>query len=171
MSPYAATKRSAEVLAHTYWNLHGISTACFRLFTVYGPRQRPAMAIYRFIDCIRRGDPVPVFGDGTSARDYTYVSDIVDGLVAGLIRRHGFEIFNLGGGEPVRLDDLLAKIAEVLGTPFQSVRLPSQPGDVHRTSANISLAQRDLQWTASVGIEEGLRKMADWQLEKSSVCL
>lgn len=162
VSPYAATKKAGELLAHTYVHLYGMSIACLRFFTVYGPRQRPEMAIHKFIDLVERGEPLPVFGDGTSARDYTYVDDIVEGICRVRERHSGYSVFNLGNSSPVLLRELVERIGEAVGKPPRINRLPDQPGDVAITFADISKAKSELDWTPVTGIEDGLRATVSW---------
>jgi UDP-glucuronate 4-epimerase len=165
ISPYATTKRSGELLCFNYHHLYGFRTACLRFFTVYGPRQRPEMAIHKFTDLLQRGQAVPMFGDGGSRRDYTYVDDIVDGLVATLDLAPGFEILNLGGAETTSLRDLVLWLAEELAVEPRIDYLPSQPGDVPITYADVSKAARLLGYAPKVPIREGLRRFVAWYLE------
>jgi len=162
ISPYAATKRGGELLAHTYHHLFGMKVACLRFFTVFGPRQRPDLAIRKFAMLMADGRELPVFGDGTSGRDYTYVSDIVDGVVRSLDRASGFHIWNLGGSHPVALNDLVATLARGLGKQPRIQRLPPQPGDVNRTWADVSRAKRDLDWAPRTGFQEGMDSFFAW---------
>jgi UDP-glucuronate 4-epimerase len=168
ISPYAATKRAGEVLCHAYHHLYGLPIACIRLFTVYGPRQRPDLAIHLFTHRIRRGEPIRIFGDGTSARDYTFVSDIVDGLFAALDRPQpfGYEIFNLGNSHPVRLNNLVRLIEDSLGRRAVVEHRPEQPGDVQITCADIRKAQRLLGYRPCVPIEEGIQRFCSWYLRE-----
>jgi len=171
ISPYAATKKAGEVLCHAYHHLHGMSVACLRFFTVYGPRQRPEMAIHKFARLLAAGDEIEQYGDGSSARDYTYVSDIVEGIVRATERARGYHIWNLGGSRTITLAELVSKIAAGLGVPERVRELPCQPGDVDRTWADISLAQRDLEWTPGIGIDRGLALFLSWfaQMREGSV--
>lgn len=162
VSPYAATKRAGEVLCHTYHHLHGFDVACLRFFTVYGPRQRPEMAIHKFTRRIMRGEPIPFFGDGSSRRDYTFVTDIVDGVVRALDRAEGFEVYNLGGSKTTSLAELVQKIAARAGKEAILDRQPDQPGDVPITYADVSKAEADLGYRPSVTIDEGLDRFVDW---------
>jgi len=163
ISPYAATKRAAELLAHAFAHLYPMRIICLRFFTVYGPRQRPDLAIHRFTDSIARGHPVRMHGDGSSERDYTYISDCVDGVLAALARTEAagaagsVELLNIGGGERVRLDRLIALIARALGREARIERHPDQPGDVRLTDADLHRAERALGYRPRVGIEEGIR--------------
>lgn len=162
ISPYATTKRAGELLCFNYHHLYGLKTSCLRFFTVYGPSQRPEMAIAKFTDLLARGGRVPLFGDGNTRRDYTYIDDIVDGVVAALDLAPGFEIFNLGGSQTTRLIDLVHWIAEALGVEAKVEHLPEQPGDVPITYADIAKAGRLLGYAPKVPIREGLRRVAAW---------
>ena len=138
-SVYAATKRAGELMASTYHQLYGISIGCLRLFTVYGPRQRPEMAIYKFVRLIEGGEEVPLFGDGNSERDYTFIEDIIAGIVAALKADYGFEIFNLGGSRPVPLERLIEIIEKTLSKKARLQSLPTQPGDVPVSYTHLTL--------------------------------
>jgi nucleoside-diphosphate-sugar epimerase len=167
ISPYAATKRSGELLAHTFHHLYDMTVYCLRFFTVYGPRQRPDLAIHKFARQLLTGQPITMYGDGSSSRDYTYVEDIVDGIVQSLNRarrceRPEYEIINLGGSETTQLKDLIAGIGEAMDIEPDIKQLPTQPGDVKRTYADISKAQDLLGYTPDTPIEQGLQKFADW---------
>jgi UDP-glucuronate 4-epimerase len=162
ISPYAATKRAAELHVFTFHHLHGLEAVCLRFFTVYGPRQRPEMAIARFIRCLEEGRPIPFYGDGGSRRDYTYIEDIVDGVEAALSAPLSFEIINLGGAHPVTLADLVRALESVTGKPAILDRQPDQPGDVPATYAAVEKAQRLLGFQARVPLEEGLRRSVEW---------
>ena len=168
ISPYATTKRAGELLCYNYHHLYGLSTACLRFFTVYGPAQRPEMAIHKFTDLLWRGKPVPMYGDGSSRRDYTYVDDIVDGLVATLDLAPGFEILNLGGADTTSLADLVRWIAEELAVEPRIDYLPAQPGDVPITYADVSKAARLLGYSPKVPIREGLRRFVSWYRERAA---
>ena len=167
ISPYAATKRSGELLAHTFHHLHGLTIHGLRFFTVYGPRQRPDLAIHKFARQLLTDQPITMYGDGTSRRDYTYVEDIVDGIVRSLHRAKSlddpeYEIINLGGSETTQLKDLISGIADAMGITPEIKQLPEQPGDVERTYADISKAKELLGWAPETPIEEGLQVFADW---------
>ncbi len=164
ISPYAATKRSAELNCYAYHHLYGLPVTCMRLFTVYGPRQRPDLAIYGFTRSIVAGDPIRIFGDGTTARDYTYVDDIVAGFLAALDqpKPFAFEIFNLGGSHPVQLTALIQHLERTLGMPAILQHADKQPGDVSVTYADITKAKRLLGYVPSVTIEEGLARFWNW---------
>jgi len=164
ISPYATTKRTGELLCYNYHHLYGFRTACLRFFTVYGPAQRPEMAIHKFTDLLWRGQAVPMYGDGGSLRDYTYVDDIIDGVVAALDLAPGFEILNLGGAETTALRDLVLWIAQELAVEPRIDYLPAQPGDVPTTFADVSKATRLLGYSPKVPIREGLRRFVAWYL-------
>ncbi|MDP9120018.1 MAG: GDP-mannose 4,6-dehydratase [Acidobacteriota bacterium] len=165
ISPYATTKRAGELLCYNYHHLYGLRIACLRFFTVYGPAQRPEMAIHKFTDLLARGRAVPLYGDGGSRRDYTYVDDIVDGLLAALDLAPPFEILNLGGAETTSLIDLVHWIAEELAVEPRIEYLANQPGDVPITYADISKAARLLGYSPKVPIREGLRRFVSWYQE------
>jgi UDP-glucuronate 4-epimerase len=166
ISPYAATKRSAELLCRVATHLHGLTTICLRLFTVYGPRQRPDLAIHRFARLLREGRPLPLFGDGTSSRDYTYVDDIVSGFLGATRWTHAHpgthEIVNLGGSRTITLDQLVRTISGQLGVEPRIDRLPSQQGDVRRTYADLTRARELLGYEPEVAFPEGIRRFLDW---------
>ena len=157
-SPYAGSKRAAELMcnaAHLSW---GQAVTILRFFTVYGPRQRPTMAISKFIRMAEAGDVIPVFGNGNSRRDYTYVDDAVDAVLAALANPQPFAVFNVGGGSPIRLDALVDAVAEATGQPIRTERLDDQPGDVGLTWADPTAIREALGWSAQIGIVEGLRR-------------
>ncbi len=162
VSPYAATKKAGELLCYTHHHLHGLHVACLRFFTVYGPRQRPEMAIHKFTRLLWQGKDVEQYGDGTSARDYTFVSDIVDGILRAWERCRGYRVYNLGGSRTVTLSDLLAKIAERLEVPARVRAMPAQPGDVERTWADVSRARQELGWEPRVDLDSGLDLFVEW---------
>jgi UDP-glucuronate 4-epimerase len=167
ISPYATTKRSGELLCYNYHHLYGFRTTCLRFFTVFGPGQRPEMAIHKFTDLLARGKTVPMYGDGESRRDYTFVDDIIDGVVASLDLAPGFEILNLGGADTTSLKDLIHWIAEELAVEPRIDYLPAQPGDVPITYADVSKAARLLGYSPKVPIREGLRRFVSWYVEQS----
>ena len=167
VSPYAATKKAGEVLCHVYHHLHGIAVSCLRFFTVYGPRQRPEMAIHKFARLLAAGHEIEQYGDGSSARDYTFVADVVDGIVRATDRTTGYHVWNLGGSKTITLAELVAKIAGRLGVKPRVKQLPPQPGDVDRTWADITRARHELGWTPEIDIDRGLDMFLEW-FEKSS---
>ena len=162
ISPYGATKKAGEVLCHAFHHLWGVNVACLRFFTVYGPRQRPEMAIHKFARLLAAGRAVELYGDGATARDYTYVSDIVDGIVRALDRCSGYHVWNLGGARTTRLDELVRQIAAGLGVPMHVTHRPAQPGDVERTWADVSRADVELDWRPGVTIDRGLELFLGW---------
>jgi UDP-glucuronate 4-epimerase len=162
VSPYAATKRAGELLAYTHHHLFGIPTTCLRFFTVYGPRQRPEMAIHKFVDLVHRRKPIPFYGDGSSRRDYTYVDDIVDGVIRALDRCEGYEIYNLGESQTTSLAELVSMIGEVTGLEPVLDRQPAQPGDVAMTCADVSKARQRLGYEPRTPVREGLETFVGW---------
>lgn len=164
ISPYAATKRSVELIAHTYWHLYRLPVASLRFFTVFGPRQRPDLAISKFIRLISDGEAIPMFGDGSTSRDYTFIDDIVAGVLASYerITDHGCRIWNLGGSDPVTLKEMIATIERVVGREANINQLPMQPGDVNRTFADTSRSEKELGYTVSTPFEDGVRKQWEW---------
>ncbi len=162
VSPYAATKKAGELVCYTYHSLYNINMTCLRFFTVYGPRQRPDLAIHKFCRLIEDGKPIPVFGDGSMERDFTYIDDIIDGVMASIEKCKGYEIYNLGESRPVRLDRLIAEIEKVLGKKAIIDRRPNQPGDVKRTFADISKAKKVLGYNPKTEITDGLAKFVQW---------
>lgn len=163
ISPYAASKLAAEMLGHVYHSLFGIRFLALRFFTVYGPSQRPDLAIHRFVKHILKEEELPVFGDGSSQRDYTYVSDVVAGILAAIeYRQSGFEILNLGNNHSVSLLSLIHTIETVLGKKANIRYLPQQPGDVPVTSADISKATMLLNYKPVTSLEDGIREFYHW---------
>jgi len=162
ISPYAATKKAGELICHTYHHLCGMSITCLRYFTVYGPRQRPDLAIHKFARLIEQDKPIPVYGDGSMMRDFTYIDDIIAGTVAAIEKCDGFNIYNLGESEPITVNELVAEIEDTLGRKTAREYLPMQPGDVERTFADISRAASDLGYRPSTTIRAGLAKFAEW---------
>jgi UDP-glucuronate 4-epimerase len=162
VSPYAATKRAGELLAYTHHHLYGIPVTCLRFFTVYGPRQRPEMAIHRFVDAVHRRQPIPFYGDGSTRRDYTYVDDIVDGVLRALDRCQGYEIYNLGESATTSLSELVAMIGEATGIVPVLDRQPMQPGDVLATCADIAKARKRLGYDPKTPVREGLDRFVAW---------
>ncbi len=162
ISPYAASKLACEALGHVYHHVHGMDIALLRFFTVYGPRQRPDLAIHKFAKLISTGKPIPVYGDGSTARDYTYVSDTVQGVLACTRKAFGCEIFNLGNSETVSLARLIELLENSLGKKAIIERLPNQAGDVPLTYADISKAKAMLGYEPKVRIEEGIPLFVEW---------
>ena len=162
ISPYAATKKACELICHTYHHLYGIAITCLRFFTVYGPRQRPDLAIHKFARLIEEGKAIPVFGDGTMMRDFTYIDDIVNGTVAAMEKCEGFKIYNLGESRPISVNDLIAEIEKALGRKAVKEYQAVQAGDVERTYADVSKAVNELGYNPSTAIEEGLRLFVAW---------
>lgn len=162
ISPYAASKLACEALGHVYHHVYGLDVIMLRFFTVYGPRQRPDLAIHKFARLIREGRPIPVFGDGSSARDFTYITDILQGIMACTRQDFGYEIFNLGESEVVRLDRLIEVLENALGKKAIIDRRPPQPGDVPITFADISKARQQLGYQPQVKIERGMALFVDW---------
>lgn len=171
ISPYAATKKAGELLCHTYHKLYGINTACLRFFTVYGPRQRPDLAIYKFTERILKGQPLPVYGDGGTMRDYTYIDDIMKGVFGALewTADYGeprYDIFNLGESRTVTLHDMIGVLENALNKKAVINRLRPQPGDVEKTYADISRAREVIGYNPETDFETGIKKFVDWYLEK-----
>jgi UDP-glucuronate 4-epimerase len=164
VSPYAASKKAGEVQCYTWHHLHGNPVACLRFFTVYGPRQRPEMAIHQFARLISDGAELPFFGDGSSRRDYTYVDDIVSGIVGAMQGRRPYAIYNLGGSATTSLSELVAHLERALGRPARLKRLPDQPGDVPITWADVSLAERELGYRCTTPLAAGIDKFCAWYL-------
>lgn len=165
ISPYAATKRAGELLCHTAHHLSGLSVMCLRFFTVYGPRQRPDLAIHKFVSMIEQGVPVTIYGDGDARRDYTHVADIVGGVWAALEYVAGgsfFEIVNLAGGQPITVKELVGLLERFLGKRAFIEWLPAQSGDVRQTFASIEKASRLFNFKPAISLDEGLRSFVDW---------
>jgi len=180
ISPYAATKKAAELLCHTYSHLYDISMTCLRYFTVYGPRQRPDLAIHKFAKLILQDKPIPVYGDGSMMRDFTYIDDIINGTVAAINHLTGheslrrtpnggvtihdsrFTIYNLGESSPISVNDLITELEKALGKKAVKEFLPPQPGDVQQTYADVTKAARDLGYNPSTPIHTGLAIFTDW---------
>ncbi len=170
ISPYAATKAAGELLCHTYTHLYGIRCLCLRFFTVYGPRQRPDLAIHKFARLISAGKPIPVFGDGTTRRDYTFIEDIIAGVRAAIdYDQSDYEVINLGESRTVELRELISIIEKELGATAKIDRQPLQPGDVPQTFADITKARRLLGYNPQTQIEDGIRGFVEWfrESEKS----
>lgn len=177
VSPYAATKRAGELLCHTYTHLYRMRIACLRFFTVYGPKQRPDLAIHKFARLMAAGNPLPIYGDGTSQRDYTYVDDIVDGIMLARDWLHQdqatadeglYNIFNLGGSQPVLLSDLVRHLETALGYKAIIDRQPAQPGDVPITFADLHKSRTILGYNPQIDIATGIQRFATWFLQQQS---
>ena len=163
ISPYAATKAAGELLCHTYTHLYGIRCVCLRFFTVYGPRQRPDLAIHKFARLISEGKPIPVFGDGTTRRDYTFIEDIIAGVRAAIdYSKTDYEVINLGESRTVELRELISLLEKELGKTAQIDRQPLQPGDVPQTFADIAKARRLLGYNPQTQFEEGIQTFVRW---------
>lgn len=166
ISPYAATKKSGELLCHTYYHLYDISVACLRFFTVYGPRQRPDLAIYKFTNLIFKDEELPFYGDGTTERDYTYIDDIIDGIQKTIkwINKDvkQYDTFNLGESQTVSLNKMVYTLEKVIGKKAKLKKLPMQPGDVKRTFADISKSKKILGYNPKTNFEEGIKKFIEW---------
>lgn len=169
ISPYAATKKAGELICHTYWHIHRIPITCLRFFTVFGPRQRPDLAISKFLRLVAQEKPIPMFGDGSTSRDYTFISDIVAGIRAATDRcatpdkgGKGFRVYNLGGNHPTSLKELIATIERVAGKKAKIQAMPMQPGDVERTWADLTRSTAELGYSPKVSIEEGIRRQWEW---------
>jgi UDP-glucuronate 4-epimerase len=163
ISPYAATKAAGELICHTYTHLYGIRCVCLRFFTVYGARQRPDLAIHKFARLIDEGTAIPVFGDGTTRRDYTFVDDIIQGVRAAVdYTASDYEVFNLGESRTVELRELIALLEKELGRKAVVDRQPTQPGDVPQTFADITKARQMLGYNPQTQIEDGIRKFVEW---------
>ena len=165
ISPYAASKLACEALGHVYHHVYGLDVAMLRFFTAYGPRQRPDLAIYKFAALIQAGKPIPVFGDGGMARDYTYITDIVDGVVACTQREFGYEILNLGESQTVTLSHLVELLEAALGKKAVIDRQPIQPGDVPITFADVSKARAKLGYHPQIKVAQGIPLFVDWFLK------
>ena len=162
VSPYAATKRAGELLLHSFHHAEGLAVTCARIFTAYGPRQRPDLAIRKFAERMRAGQTIPVYGDGSATRDFTYVDDLVDALVRALDAGLGFAILNFGAGRTVELLDVIAELERALGVAARIEWLPRQTGDVSRTLADATAAAAALGWEPKVGLEEGVSRFSAW---------
>jgi len=162
ISPYAASKLACEALGHVWHHIYKMDVTMLRFFTVYGPRQRPDLAIYKFANLISAGKPIPVFGDGSAARDYTFISDTIEGVIAATKKEFGFEIFNLGESQTVSLSRMIALLESVLGKKAVIDRQPLQPGDVPITFADVSKARERLGYHPCVSFEQGIKVFANW---------
>ncbi len=162
ISPYAATKKAGELICYTYSHLYGMDMTCLRFFTVYGPRQRPDLAIHKFARLIEQGKAIPMYGDGSMERDFTYIEDIIDGVVASMKQCQGYHIYNLGESRPVRLDVLIAELEKALGKKAIIDRQPEQPGDVKRTFADVQKAVLELGYQPKTHLADGLKAFVVW---------
>ena len=162
VSQYAATKRACELLSYTYYKLYNMKITNLRFFTVYGPRGRPDMAPHKFISSVTRGDVIEQYGDGSTSRDYTYVSDIVDGVIRAIDRPYSYQIMNLGKGSGTKLNEFISLVEKYVGKEANINLLPPQPGDVPFTNADISKASRLLGYTSKVPIDDGIRRTVTW---------
>lgn len=171
ISPYAATKKSGELLCHTYHHLYGINIACLRFFTVYGPRQRPDLAIHKFTKLIMNEDEIPFFGDGSTKRDYTFIDDIVDGIYKSILwidsDEKKYDVFNLGESDTISLNEMVTTIEKVLNKKAIKNILPMQPGDVTKTNADITKSKNILKYSPKTSFEVGINKFIKW-IKKSS---
>lgn len=169
ISPYASTKKSGELLCHTYNHLYDINIACLRFFTVYGPRQRPDLAIHKFTQLIMEDKEIPFFGDGSTSRDYTYIDDIVNGVYASLEylqkEEKVFDVFNIGGDKTVSLVEMVEAIENILGKEAKLNKLPMQPGDVNRTCADLTHSKNILGYNPQISFTEGISKFVQWKKE------
>jgi len=167
ISPYAATKKAGELICHTYHHLYGISFTCLRFFTVYGPRQRPDLAIHKFAQLIEEGKSIPIYGDGSMMRDFTYIDDIIDGTVAAMEKCAGFNIYNLGESRPITVNDLVTEIEKALGKKAVKEYQSLQPGDVKCTYADVTRASKELAYNPSTDIQTGLANFTTWLRQNS----
>jgi UDP-glucuronate 4-epimerase len=166
VSPYAATKRASELMLFTAHHLYAVDVTCLRFFTVFGPRQRPDLAIHKFARLMAAAKPIPMFGDGSTSRDYTYVDDIIDGVVAAIDQpRSGapaFRVYNLGGSRTTTLKQLIDLVGKSIGMKPVIEALPEQPGDMQRTLADVTLSAKELGYAPKVSMDEGMRRFAEW---------
>ncbi len=166
ISPYAASKKAGELLCYTYHHNYKLTVSCLRFFTVYGPRQRPEMAIHKFTRSIDQGEPISLFGDGSARRDFTFVDDIVSGVVAALERARGYRIYNLGNHRTIEVREVIRLLEEDLGKKAEIHHLPPQAGDVPLTCADIQRAQEELGYSPAIPIERGLELFVEWYEKK-----
>ena len=170
ISPYAASKKACEEFCYTYSKLYNIRVIVLRFFTVYGPRQRPDLAIRKFIELINKNEPVPVYGDGSALRDYTFIDDILTGIINAMhYDKTQYEIINLGGGTPVTLNEMISSIEKILGKNAKINRLPMQDGDVYRTAGDIHKARLLLGYNPQTTFEQGLKKFTDWMKKENLI--
>ena len=167
ISPYAATKSACEQFLYTYYKLYGISAVCLRFFTVYGPRQRPDLAIKNFTDLMLKGEPLSVYGDGNSLRDYTYIDDIISGVCSAIeYNKTDYEIINLGGGNPITVKQVISTLEKVLNKTAVINYLPFQKGDVNKTVSDITKAKNLLGYCPETNFEEGIKKFVEWTMKR-----
>lgn len=162
ISPYASSKKALENLCHVYSNLYNLNLTCLRFFTVYGPRLRPDLAIYKFVSRILEGEKITIYGRGDTSRDYTYISDIIDGIIAAMSLFSGFKVFNLGGANPVKLSDLILEIEKAAGTKALIDYSDIPPGDVSKTYADIRKSRKELAFDPKVSLAEGIKLFIKW---------
>jgi len=166
LSPYAATKRANELMLFTAHHLYAVDVTCLRFFTVFGPRQRPDLAIHKFAKLMAAAKPIELFGDGSTSRDYTYIDDIIDGVVAAIDQPRaggpGFRIYNLGGSRTTTLKQLVDLLSKALAMRPTIESLPEQPGDMKRTLADVTLAGKELGYAPKVSMQDGIQRFADW---------
>jgi UDP-glucuronate 4-epimerase len=167
VSPYAATKRMNELQAHVYHHIYGVRTTMLRFFTVYGPRQRPDMAIHKFTKMILAGEPIPMFGDGSTYRDYTYIDDIIDGVVRCVDTPFDYEIFNLGESHTTSLRELITLIERHTGREAIIDEQPMQAGDVEKTYANVDHAREKLGYAPRFTMDEGIKRFVKWYQDQN----
>jgi UDP-glucuronate 4-epimerase len=168
VSPYAATKKAGELLCHTYCHLYGMNVVALRFFTVYGPRQRPEMAIHKFTRRILEGKGIDVYGDGSSRRDYTYIDDIVSGVLGSMSAPPGYRVYNLGESATISLSDLVALLEKACGRPASRSTRPAQPGDVPVTYADISRARTEIGYDPRTPIDQGVARFVDWYRQRAT---
>lgn len=166
ISPYAASKRACELIAYTYHHLYNMNCVGLRFFTVYGERGRPDMSPYKFTASLLRGEPIQLYGNGSAERDFTYIDDIVDGVMACIEKQFGYEIINLGNSHPLTMREYITVLERVTGRTASIEYLPVAAGDMNKTYADISKAERLLQWTPKIDIETGLKKFVQWFTEE-----
>ncbi len=169
ISPYAATKKAAELMAYTYHHQFGIDVSIVRYFTVYGPSGRPDMSVLRFIKWIDEGKPILLYGDGTQSRDFTYIDDIAQGTIMASMAKTGYEVINLGGGNnPITMNSLIEKIEHLLNKKVIINSQPFHAADVDSTWANIDKAKKILKWTPEIDLDTGLKNTVEWYLKNKS---
>lgn len=169
ISPYASTKKSGELLCHVYTHLFGFHITCLRFFTVFGPRQRPDLAIHKFTRLIEQEKPVPFFGDGSTARDYTYIDDIINGIECALAHLDGYRVYNLGESRIIRLNELIKIIEDCLGKKAVLDIKPMQPGDVQVTYADINKAKKEIGYNPRFDLKTGIQRFVDWYLKNKTI--